>query len=150
MSVAVAPDDVAADHRVLLFVRAVVGAIEGEVAQGLELRFDPIQPAGVGRDVGQLHVVGLGPVAHPGVDLGREVRAEVIQNDGDADVGWVKGAQVAAELQEPGAVLGDFDVAIHLVRVQVVGRQEVPDAVFFGCRWLDVVDAWALGLVLVL
>ena len=42
--VAVAPDDVAADHRCLFTMRGVVGAVEGEVAQRLELGFDPVQP----------------------------------------------------------------------------------------------------------
>ncbi|MBP2363558.1 hypothetical protein JOF59_006050 [Streptomyces clavifer] len=37
MSVVVSPDDVTADHAALLFVTGVVGAVEGEVAQGGEL-----------------------------------------------------------------------------------------------------------------
>jgi hypothetical protein len=58
LSVAVAPGDVPADHRVLLLVSAVVGAVEGEVAQRLKLRLDPVQPRGVCRYVGQLDIVG--------------------------------------------------------------------------------------------
>ncbi|WUI44182.1 hypothetical protein OHS59_02220 [Streptomyces sp. NBC_00414] len=37
---AVLPDDVAADHAALLFVVGVLGAAEGEVAQGSEPGFD--------------------------------------------------------------------------------------------------------------
>ena len=37
--------------------RGVVGAVEGAVAQRRELRRDPVEPAGVGRGVGQLDVV---------------------------------------------------------------------------------------------
>src|SRR5881227_1238029 len=40
----VPPDGVAADHAPLLLVTGVVGAIEGEVAQGGELGLDPIEP----------------------------------------------------------------------------------------------------------
>jgi hypothetical protein len=38
----VAPDDVPADHAGLLGVAGVVGAVEGEVAQRGELRFDAV------------------------------------------------------------------------------------------------------------
>ena len=44
VGVAVSPDDVAADHAALFLVGGVVGAVEGEVAQCLELGFDPVQP----------------------------------------------------------------------------------------------------------
>ena len=43
----------------------VVGAVEGEVAERLELGLDPVEPGRVGRRVGELDVVGLGPVADP-------------------------------------------------------------------------------------
>ena len=42
-------DDFIADGGVLLAVAAVVGAVEGEVADSGELRFDPVQPGRVGR-----------------------------------------------------------------------------------------------------
>jgi hypothetical protein len=61
--VAVTPGDVAADHAGLGVVAVVVGAVEGEVAQGGELGFDAVEPAGVERDVGQLDVVGLDVLA---------------------------------------------------------------------------------------
>ena len=35
-------------------------------------------------------------------------------------------AQVAAELQEPGAVLARLDVPVHLVLAQLVGGEQVP------------------------
>src|SRR5665213_416128 len=40
-------------------MRSVIGAVEREVTQRLELTLDPIQPRGVGRDVGQLDVFDL-------------------------------------------------------------------------------------------
>ena len=38
----------------------VIGAVEREVAQAGELRLDPVQPAGVERNVDQFDVVGGG------------------------------------------------------------------------------------------
>ena len=43
----------------------MVGAVEGEVAQRLELGLDPVEPGRVGRRVGELDVVGLGPLGDP-------------------------------------------------------------------------------------
>jgi hypothetical protein len=40
--VVVAPDDVPPDHPALFVVGGVVGAVEGEVAQGGELGLDPV------------------------------------------------------------------------------------------------------------
>ena len=62
MSVAVPPDDVAPDHGVLLLVSLVVGAVQGEEAKRLELGLDPVEPGGSGRHVGELDVVGFGPI----------------------------------------------------------------------------------------
>ncbi len=70
------PAEVVTDRGVLLGVGAVVGAVEGEVAQGGELGFDPVQPRAVGRQEHQLDVVGLAP----GPDGGVFVRREVVQN----------------------------------------------------------------------
>ncbi len=61
----------------------VVGAVEGEVAQRLELGLDPVEPGRVGRGVGELNVVGLGPDGDPLVGLGRGEGAEVVEDDGD-------------------------------------------------------------------
>lgn len=103
-SVLVPPDDVAADHAALGLVTGVVGAVEGEVAQGSELGLDPVEPGAVGRGVGDLDVVGLGPVRNPAAALRGQVRGVVVADDRDARLGWVQGSQVAAELQELGAV----------------------------------------------
>jgi hypothetical protein len=72
--VAVPPDDVAADHAGLLAMGGVVGAVEGEVAQRLELGFDPVQPRRVGRRVGEFDVVRRGPLTDALVGLRRQVR----------------------------------------------------------------------------
>jgi hypothetical protein len=98
----------------------------------LELDLDPVQPAGVGGHVDQLDVVGLGPVAGSGVDLGREVRAVVVHHGGGAGLWWVEGAQIAGELHERGTVLFHLDVAVELVLVEVVGGHEVSDTVVAG------------------
>ena len=44
VSIAVAPVDVAADRAALFGVGGVVGAVQREVAQAGELRFDAVQP----------------------------------------------------------------------------------------------------------
>jgi len=87
--VSVAPGDLAPDHAGLLAVAGVVGAVEGEVAQGGELGLDAVQPGPVERDVGELDVVRLGSVPDSGIDLGREVRRVVVHDDRDADLGRV-------------------------------------------------------------
>ena len=110
----------------------MVGAVEGEVAQGGELGFDPVQPAGVERDVGQLDVVGRGPVADPASSLVE--RCGLKLSSTMAMRTWVgyRRAQIAAERQELGAALAAVDVPVQPVAAQVVGGQEVPDAVRSG------------------
>jgi hypothetical protein len=71
-------------------VRAVVGAVEGEVPERLELRLDPVEPRRVGRGVGELDVVSGSPLPDAGVGLGRKVWTEVVEDDGDADVARVQ------------------------------------------------------------
>ena len=50
-------------HAGLLGVAGVVGAVQGEVPQRGELRLDAVEPGGIGGHIGQLDVVGLGPLA---------------------------------------------------------------------------------------
>jgi hypothetical protein len=59
VDVRVASVDVAADQAGLGGVVGVVGAVQAEVAQGLELRLDAVEPGGVVRRVGQLDGVLL-------------------------------------------------------------------------------------------
>ena len=54
VGVGVAPADVPVDHLAPPGVGVVIGAAEREVAQGGELRFDPVQPRGVGGQEQQL------------------------------------------------------------------------------------------------
>jgi len=103
--VVVAPDDVSADHAGLFLVGSVVGAVEGDVAQGRELGFYAVEPGRIGRGAGDLDVAGRGPCPDPGVFGRGQVRAEVVADDRDAGRGRVQGAQVAAELQKPGSGL---------------------------------------------
>src|SRR5262249_39835254 len=58
--------------------------------------------------------------------LGGQVRAEVVADDRDPDLGWVEGAQVAAEFQEPGPGLARLDMPIQLVFTQLVSGEQVP------------------------
>ena len=78
MFVALAPGDVAADHRVLLLVAVVVGPVECEVPKSGEVALNVVQERGVGGHIRELDIVGRGPVAHAAVFLGGNVRAEVV------------------------------------------------------------------------
>jgi len=106
-------------------VVAVVGAVQREVAQGGELGLDAVEPAAVGRGVGDLDVARRGPVPDPAIDPGRQVGAEVVTDDRDSYFGRVEAAQVAAERQERGAVLRDFHMPVEPVPVQVIGGEEM-------------------------
>src|SRR3954469_20238979 len=113
--VPVPPGDVAADHAGLLAVGRVIGAVEGEVAQGGELRLDAVEPGAVERGVGELDVGRRRPAADPVIAAGGQVRAEVVADDRQAHLGRVERAQVAAEGQELGAALTPGDVSVELV-----------------------------------
>jgi hypothetical protein len=141
VGVVVAPDDVTADHAALLLVSGVVGAVEGDVAQGRELRLDAVQPGRICRCIGDLDVVRLGPGPDPAVLAGGQVRAEVVADDRDPGGGRVERAQVAAELQEPGAGLARLDMPVELVLAQLVTvcrewRAREPYATRSGKAWV--------------
>jgi hypothetical protein len=53
------------------------------------------------------------------------VRGEVVAHDRDPHLGRVEGAQLAAKLQELGALLVRFDVREQVVAGQVVGGEQV-------------------------
>jgi hypothetical protein len=125
--VVVAPDDVPADHAGLFLVAGVVGAVEREVTQRRELRFYAVQPGRIRRRIGDLGVFRRRPGSDPGVFGRAQVRAEVVADDRDAGAGRVQGAQVPAELQEPGPGLAWLDVPVELVLGQLVGGEQVPD-----------------------
>src|SRR4051812_40466650 len=129
---AVPPGDVAADHPGLFAVGLVVGAVEGEVAQCGELRLDPIEPGAVERRGGDLDVVRGCPAAYPGIGASRQVRTEVVADDGDPHRGRAERAQVAAEGQELSAALAPGDVAVELVPGQVERGEQVPDTLRAG------------------
>jgi len=80
-----------------------------------------------GRRIGDLGVVRLRPGPHPGIPPGGQVRAEVVADDRNPGRGRVEGAQVAAELQEPGAGLARLDVPGQLVPTQLISSKRVPD-----------------------
>src|SRR5205814_9509407 len=105
----------------------MVGAVECEVPQRGELRFYPVQPGRIRRGVGDLGVVRRRPPSDALVFAGGQVRAEVVADDRDPDIGRVEGAQVAAESQEPGPVLARLDVPLELVFAQVAGGEQVPN-----------------------
>lgn len=65
-------------------------------------------------------------------ELFPQVRGVVVADGRDANVDWVAGPRVAAEHQEPGAVLGLLDGAVELVLGRVVGGGQVPDPVWAG------------------
>src|ERR1039457_2092427 len=63
----------------------------------------------------------------PAVLARAQVRAEVVADDRDPDRRRVEGAQVPAELQEPGPGLARLDVPVELVLAQLVGGEQVRD-----------------------
>ena len=85
--VMIAPGDVTADHPRLLPVTAVIGVVEGEVAQTGELGLDTVQPGTVIRNVGEFDVVGRRPGPDPTAGPGGPVRSEVAQDDRDPYLG---------------------------------------------------------------
>jgi hypothetical protein len=100
------------------------------VAQRAELRLDAVQLRGVERGVGQLDVVRLSPGAH----LLTLVGTEVVQHEAQPDFRWIEGADVAAELQKLRAGLAFLDVPVEPVGRDVVGGDQVSDAVRAGVR----------------
>lgn len=76
-SVLIVPDEVSQDRRVLLGVGPIVGAVEGERAERLELALDEVEPARVGRQEHHLDVVFRRPCA----ELGLAMRAPVVEYD---------------------------------------------------------------------
>ena len=60
-AVPVVPAQVGVDGSVLLFMAGMVGAVEGEATERLELTLDEVQPARIGGQVHQLDVVAGGP-----------------------------------------------------------------------------------------
>jgi hypothetical protein len=102
--VAVTPDDAAADHAALLLVAGMVGAVEGEVTQGGELGFYPVEPGTIGGGVGDLDIVRLRPGPDTLTPFRCQVRGEDVADDRDADLGRVEAPQIAAELQELSAL----------------------------------------------
>jgi hypothetical protein len=125
--VLVPPDDVAADHAALFFVSGVVGAVQGEVAQGGEPGLDAVEPGAVGRRAGESDVVRRGPVADAAVPLRGQVRGGVVEHERDADPGRLETARMTAEFQELGPVLPRLGVAVGFFLAQVAGGEQVPD-----------------------
>lgn len=125
---AIVPGDGAADHRVLLFVGLVVGTVRCEVVQGGEVTRETIEEAGSCRHPGQLDIVRRRPVPDRAVRPGPQMRTGVVHHDGDAHLGWVQAAQVAAELQELGAVRCGLKVTVEVVGVHLERCEQVPGA----------------------
>ena len=127
VGVVVAPDDVPADHAGLFLVAGVIGAVKREVAQCRELCFYAVQPRRIRRRIGDLGVVRRRPGPDPVVFGCAQVRAEVVADDRDPDRCRIQGAQVAAELQEPGPGLARLDMPVQLVLAQLIGGEQMPD-----------------------
>ena len=79
-SIPVVPAQVGVDRPVLLGMAPVVGAVEGEPAEGLELALDEVEPARIGGQVPGFDVMAHGPLAQ----LRLVVRAEVVEDNHEA------------------------------------------------------------------
>jgi hypothetical protein len=77
------------------------------------------------RGIGQLDVVQGRPVAH----LLAVVGAEVVEDEVQPRLDGMQRADVAAELQELDAGLALLDVPVEPVGADVMGGDEMPDAV---------------------
>ena len=119
--VPVVPAQVGVDRPVLLGMASVVGAVEGEPAERLELALDEVEPARVGRQEDELDVVA----GDPREQLPLLVRAEVVEHH-DEVLGEA-GAQRAQQLAHLAPGLGGPDVAVEPARRGVVGGQQVAD-----------------------
>src|SRR4051812_17372473 len=82
-------------------------------------------------------------VGGPLADLLALVGTEVVRHEVQPDLGRVERADVTAEGEELDAALALFDVAVEAVGADVVGRDQMPDAVraIEGCA-----DAFGLSL----
>jgi SAM-dependent methyltransferase len=86
-------------------------------AQGGELGLDAVEPGVVGRGVGELDVVGRGPVADLGVLRRGQVRGEVVEQDRDTDLRRV-------ELRRSASENGSGIRLLSRWRYNCVGRSE--------------------------
>src|SRR5205085_342203 len=68
-------------------------------------------------------------ISGPRADLLALVRAEVVQHEMQPDRGRVEAADVAAEGEELDTALAPFDVAVEPVGADVIGGDQMPDAV---------------------
>jgi len=126
VGVVVAPDGVPADHAGLFLVAGVAGAVEREVPQRGELR----PQCGLTRKNSSAcrrsRRCSPSPGPQPGVFGRGKVRAEVVADHRDPGGCRVEGAQVPAELQEPGPGLERLDVPVQFVLAQLAGGGQVP------------------------
>lgn len=133
VAVGVAPVDVAGDQLGLGGMVGVVGAVEAEVAEPLELRLDPVEPGGVVGRVGEFDVVAGGPSAH----LVAFVDGEVVEHEGESRLGRVAGADLRAEGEELEPCLVLADLATEQIVGDVERAEQVADAVRAGVGGAD-------------
>lgn len=133
VAVCVAPVDVVADQLCLCGVVGVVGAVETEIAEPFELRFDPVEPGGVVRRVGELGVV----VGRPGTHLVAFVDGEVVEHERESRLERVAAADLLAEGEELDPRLAGADLTDEQIRGDVERTQQMADTVRAGVGGAD-------------
>jgi hypothetical protein len=107
---------------VLVGMALIVGAVEGERAEGLELALDEVQPARIGRGEDELDVV----LGDPRPELGLLVRAEVVEDDDQ--VLAEASPERARELPNLAPGLAVVEVAVQRTGGGIVGGHELAHA----------------------
>ena len=124
---AVSPREVAGDAAAAALMVAVIGDVQCELLQRREVRFDGVEPAGVGGGEDRLHVVRLQVLPHRGV----AVAAQVVHDEVQPYVVRVAGAQPAEDRQQvlmrlAFAHLADEAVGVHIVEGEQLFRALEP------------------------
>jgi len=121
-SVFVVPGEVGEDRGVLLGMGSIVGAVERERAERLEVALDEVEPARVGGREHELDAV----LCRPRPELGLAVRAPVVE--GDDEVLAEAGPDVLQQLLRLLPRLVVAEVADHRAVRRVVGGEQVANA----------------------
>ena len=117
----VAPEQVVSDALAAAEMVAVVGHLASELLDAEEMRFDGVQPTGIGGGKDRLHVA----LGHEGSQKGGLMTAEVVHHDVEPDFCRIAGPQLLEDLQDVSARLALVDLAHETLGVDIVKSQEL-------------------------